>query len=220
MGLPVIATNWSGSTAFLSENCSLPLRIDGVRELSEEDAGDNLRGHRWAEPSISHLKQLMRWAYTHPAEARALGTRARQEMVRRFSPSAIARQHLLPALRRAALRMAETLQVKAKEEQARAEYEAAHPRMYIPMNIRGRQILEMEAPSGLGGSNVGTWRLTNRHLQSSAAGVRLRRSMHLSDVSGRLNDSLPWEQNFTGHQKDHNWVELNGVVPPSGETRI
>merc|ERR1711972_1291395 len=45
MALPVIATNWSGSTEFLSETCSLPLRIDGLVEVEQ---GSGPAGHKWA----------------------------------------------------------------------------------------------------------------------------------------------------------------------------
>lgn len=103
MALPVIATNWSGSTEFLSERCSLPLRIDGLEAVEE---GNGPRGHRWAVPSVAHLRSLMRWAAEHRAEAAEIGGRAREEMVARFSPSAIAREHVLPRLRSIARRLA------------------------------------------------------------------------------------------------------------------
>lgn len=34
MGLPVIATNWSGSTEFLRPDASYPLPIDGLEEIT------------------------------------------------------------------------------------------------------------------------------------------------------------------------------------------
>ncbi|CAK0843915.1 unnamed protein product [Prorocentrum cordatum] len=97
MALPVIATNWSGPTAFLSDAYSLPLRIDGLVDVEE---GQGPAGHRWAQPSVAHLRGLMRWAAEHRAEAAALGARAREAMRERFSPGAVARGHLLPRLRR------------------------------------------------------------------------------------------------------------------------
>ena len=68
MGLPVIATNWSGSTEFLLENVSLPLRIEGL-----EPVEGGLEGHQWAVPSENHLRELMRWVAEHRTEAHALG---------------------------------------------------------------------------------------------------------------------------------------------------
>lgn len=96
MGLPVIATNWSGSTEFLLENASLPLRIDGL-----EPVENGPKGHQWAKPSEAHLRELMRWAAEHRAEARSLGEAARRLMLERFSPKAVVEKHLLPLLQRA-----------------------------------------------------------------------------------------------------------------------
>lgn len=80
MGLPVIATNWSGPTAFLTAATGLPLAIDGLETISEGP----WRGHQWAKPSVTHLRHLMRWAYTNPAAARALGAAARVDIAARF----------------------------------------------------------------------------------------------------------------------------------------
>lgn len=35
MGLPVIATNWSGPTAFLDDSVGYPLRFDGLEEVCD-----------------------------------------------------------------------------------------------------------------------------------------------------------------------------------------
>jgi len=56
-------------------------------------------GLRWAQPSVPHLKQLMRHVVTHPQEAAAKGAAARRRMVERYSPDVIARL-LLRELRR------------------------------------------------------------------------------------------------------------------------
>eukprot|EP00928_Gymnodinium_smaydae_P036538 TRINITY_DN25522_c0_g1_i2.p1 TRINITY_DN25522_c0_g1~~TRINITY_DN25522_c0_g1_i2.p1 ORF type:complete len:475 (-),score=99.38 TRINITY_DN25522_c0_g1_i2:39-1463(-) len=94
MALPVIATNWSGSTEFLTDDNSLPLPIDGL-----SDVVDGPAGHRWAEPSVSELRRLMRWAAEHREDAAAVGARAREDMVLRFSPDVVVRTHVLPRLR-------------------------------------------------------------------------------------------------------------------------
>jgi len=95
MGLPVIATNWSGSTEFMSDAYSLPLRIDGLRDVGEHGP----QGHKWAEPSVDHLRWLMRWAVEHREEAKALGSRAREAMVQSYAPEVIVRNFVLPRLR-------------------------------------------------------------------------------------------------------------------------
>ena len=61
-------------------------------ELRETRAELGLPGHEWAEPSIPHLRQLMRQIYTAPDEARRRGEAARRRMVERFSPERLAEQ--------------------------------------------------------------------------------------------------------------------------------
>ncbi|CAK0788600.1 unnamed protein product [Prorocentrum cordatum] len=117
MGLPVIATNWSGTTEFLRDGSSLPLRIDGLREVAK---GNGPEGHRWAQPSTSHLRSLMRWCAEHPSEARAVGSRAREEMVKHFSPEVVARLHLLPQLARIASQLETTAAVAEQPTMLRA----------------------------------------------------------------------------------------------------
>lgn len=57
MGLPVIATNFSGNTFFMTQNNSILLKIDGMEEITE----GAFRGHLWASPSVEHLKEMMRF---------------------------------------------------------------------------------------------------------------------------------------------------------------
>lgn len=50
MGLPVISTNWSGLTAFMSDAVAYPIRVEGVVDV--DDTGPNsfewFQGQRWA----------------------------------------------------------------------------------------------------------------------------------------------------------------------------
>lgn len=103
MGLPIIATNWSGPTAFINERVALPLRFDGLSPLP----GDNEKEHLYANPSVSHLRQLMRWLAENRMEARQLGKRAREEMVSRFSTSVIVQNHIIPRLKSIRKRLAD-----------------------------------------------------------------------------------------------------------------
>ncbi|KAK6923478.1 Glycosyl transferase, family 1 [Dillenia turbinata] len=86
MSLPVIATNWSGPTEYLSGENSYPLPIDRMREVMEEP----FKGHVWAEPSTEKLRELMRHLMSNPVEAEAKGRKAREDMIRRFSPQIVA----------------------------------------------------------------------------------------------------------------------------------
>lgn len=87
MGLPVIATNWSGVTAYLTPEVGYPLAITGLVTVP---TGPYRHRHRWAMPSLTHLQTLLVHVATHPDEARARGRHARQLMERNFSRHAIA----------------------------------------------------------------------------------------------------------------------------------
>ncbi|KAJ8614518.1 hypothetical protein CTAYLR_000795 [Chrysophaeum taylorii] len=86
-GTPIVATNWSGPTAYLTNDNGYPLafRPDLVR------VGDGpFRDHMWAEPDVDHLAAIFRRARDFPDERRAKGARARADMVNFFSPRALA----------------------------------------------------------------------------------------------------------------------------------
>ena len=73
-GLPAIATDWAGHTAFLDPSDTYPLRVRGlVPALNQYTYYD---GFRWAEPDGEHLAFLLRHVYEHQDEARERGLRA------------------------------------------------------------------------------------------------------------------------------------------------
>jgi glycosyltransferase involved in cell wall biosynthesis len=90
MERPVIATNWSANTEFMSEETSYLLDYELVEARGLEPELWHYKGHRWANPSESHLRTLMRRVFTHPEEARAKGQAARQHMARHYSREAVA----------------------------------------------------------------------------------------------------------------------------------
>lgn len=49
------------------------------------------RGLHWAQPSVPHLRKLMRHVYENREEAAAKGAAARARMVEKYSPPAIAK---------------------------------------------------------------------------------------------------------------------------------
>ena len=83
-GLPVIATGWSGNTEFMNDQNSLLIEVEGLEEIGEQVEIPFYRGQRWAKPSAEHLTALLRQVYKGPAEAAAIGERARQDMVERW----------------------------------------------------------------------------------------------------------------------------------------
>ncbi|XP_043690621.1 uncharacterized protein LOC122641450 [Telopea speciosissima] len=86
MSLPVIATNWSGPTEYLTEENSYPLPVDEMSKVMEGP----FKGHLWAEPSVDKLRILMRHVMSNPEEGREKGEKAREDMMRRFSPEVVA----------------------------------------------------------------------------------------------------------------------------------
>ncbi|GBF99162.1 hypothetical protein Rsub_12129 [Raphidocelis subcapitata] len=92
MGLPVISTNWSGLTEFMSEAVAYPIRIDGLVTVQPDGPGffKAFEGQRWAQPSVAHLTQLLRRVAENRDEARARGAAARAMVLRRFTPAVLA----------------------------------------------------------------------------------------------------------------------------------
>jgi glycosyltransferase involved in cell wall biosynthesis len=82
-GLPVIATRWSSQLDFLHEGNSYLIDIEGLVPASWGDV-EYFVGHRWAQPSVESLRQLMRTVYSHPEEARDRAEVGRQEIIDRW----------------------------------------------------------------------------------------------------------------------------------------
>ncbi|KAG0495040.1 hypothetical protein HPP92_006034 [Vanilla planifolia] len=87
MGLPVIATNWSGPTEYLTQENGYPLPVYEMREVREGP----FKGHLWAEPSMNNLRGLLRHVVSYPEEAKARGMKARMDIIKRFSPEVVAK---------------------------------------------------------------------------------------------------------------------------------
>jgi len=82
MGLPTIATEWSGHLDFMNHSNSYLIR---VRRLVEADAevvrvNPEFAGLHYAEPDLDHLVHLMRQVYEDRDSARLTGRRARADI--------------------------------------------------------------------------------------------------------------------------------------------
>jgi len=73
-GLPAIATDWSGATAFLRPDNGYPLPIRGLVPTGNDRPF--YQGARWAEPDEGALVELLRHVAAHPHERQAKGQRA------------------------------------------------------------------------------------------------------------------------------------------------
>jgi GT2 family glycosyltransferase len=73
-GVPVIATNWGAHCDYMTADNAYPLPVD--RLVPARAKCPYYTGFRWAEPSYSHLRRLLRHVFENQAEARDKGERA------------------------------------------------------------------------------------------------------------------------------------------------
>lgn len=87
-GLPVLATNWSGSTEFLNGGNGYPLPVSHLAPIPE----GAFRGHLQAEVDLAAMRRIMRHVTTPEGqvEARGKGAQARRDMERFYSPTSVA----------------------------------------------------------------------------------------------------------------------------------
>ena len=90
MERPVIATNWSANTEFMSGETGYLIDYEIVEARGLEPELWHYKGHRWANPSESHLRSLLRHVFTHREEAKAKGRAARVHMATHYSREAVA----------------------------------------------------------------------------------------------------------------------------------
>jgi len=72
-GTPVIATNWSAPTTFLTQENGYPLPY---RLVAADAHNRYTRGAQWAEPEHAVLVDQLRWVAAHPAERATKGQMA------------------------------------------------------------------------------------------------------------------------------------------------
>jgi glycosyltransferase involved in cell wall biosynthesis len=83
LGKPVIATGYSGNMDFMGERCAYLVPYDLVPVPSDWWA--HAPGAEWAEPDVAAASELMRHVFEHRDEARAVGARGREQLLRQFS---------------------------------------------------------------------------------------------------------------------------------------
>jgi glycosyltransferase involved in cell wall biosynthesis len=85
MGLPCIATGWSGPTEFMTAQNSLIIPITGMEQNPAESWTT-----KFAIPSFDHLKQAMRQVYRDPELAERIGARAKADIHAFFNRQTVA----------------------------------------------------------------------------------------------------------------------------------
>jgi glycosyltransferase involved in cell wall biosynthesis len=81
MGLPCIATNWSGMTEFMTNDVALMLNYS-IGPVSGSNSW--FEGTNWANPDTGMLRQHMRWLYENPEKGRRIGEAARKHIQRNY----------------------------------------------------------------------------------------------------------------------------------------
>jgi glycosyltransferase involved in cell wall biosynthesis len=87
LGKPVISTDWSATSEFVTNTNGCPVRAKLV--TLEQNHGPYAKGSTWAEPDPAHAAEHMRHLFTDRALAARLGIAARNTIDTRFSPAAI-----------------------------------------------------------------------------------------------------------------------------------
>ena len=75
-GLPVIGTRWGAQLAFMHDQNSLLLDLDGLETVNAKMEFPFYHGHQWARPSATHLAKLLRRLAEDPLAAKKLGKQA------------------------------------------------------------------------------------------------------------------------------------------------
>jgi glycosyltransferase involved in cell wall biosynthesis len=91
LGIPTIGTRWSGNLAFMNDENSFLIDIEGL-EPSDTQGSELFRGHLWASPSVESTRAQMRRVYEDRPEAARRADRARRDIAERFGRDVIARQ--------------------------------------------------------------------------------------------------------------------------------
>lgn len=101
LGVPAIATGWSGHTEFMTAENSylLDYKLTTVSEAAWRDNRNSeiYKGHNWAEPNLDSLIATLRAVHANPTAAQARGRSARAHLIAHFNWDAPARA-MLPRL--------------------------------------------------------------------------------------------------------------------------
>jgi glycosyltransferase involved in cell wall biosynthesis len=91
LGKPVIGTDWSANTDFMTQENSCPVRYELVR--ISKDAGPYRAGQIWADPDVEHAAWYMKRLVEDGEFCERLGAAGRQTMHSEYSPAAIGQRY-------------------------------------------------------------------------------------------------------------------------------
>lgn len=84
---PVIGTAYGGNTDFMTPENSYPVKYKLIE--IDRDHGPYKKGSVWADPELDHATELMRHVYENREEARAIGCKAREDILRLLHPRVV-----------------------------------------------------------------------------------------------------------------------------------
>jgi glycosyltransferase involved in cell wall biosynthesis len=86
-GLPTVAVNWSGNTEFMNDDNSLLCKDYKLVEIGRVEAGSQTQyvGHKWADVNVEELASKMRLLFDNRDLGKALGRKARTDMMQNFT---------------------------------------------------------------------------------------------------------------------------------------
>lgn len=127
-GLLTIGTRWSGNLEFMHDENSLLCDVESLIPAVDEYVGP-MPGQSWAQPSVSHLAQLLRVPIDDPTRAARLAARAREEMqtLWTWERSATMVQHRLQEIAAERALLGATNAPSTRQESESAMPEAAMP---------------------------------------------------------------------------------------------
>ncbi len=100
-GKPVVSTDFSSTTDFVSEETGYPVAYRLV--ALEPDSYIDWKGQVWAEPDLEDAARALREIVDDPDRARLKGAQGRRLMIERYSPDAVGRQMRMMLLERGLL---------------------------------------------------------------------------------------------------------------------
>ncbi|MBI1749438.1 MAG: glycosyltransferase [Acidobacteria bacterium] len=81
---PVIATRWSAQIDFLNDENSFLIEPEAIVSTPQDIDVESMAGHRWAEPSVEHLRKLMRQVFSRREEAQKRAAQARRDAIEKW----------------------------------------------------------------------------------------------------------------------------------------
>ncbi len=88
-GLPTIGTKWGGQLDFLNDRSGYLIDVEGLERI-EGRVPEFFVGHKWAVPSVDHLRVLMRRVYEDPEEGRRRARSSIPALLERYNVKQVA----------------------------------------------------------------------------------------------------------------------------------